>query len=41
LAISESLEASLQIGSAVLITMGMFEDHAHSIVDSFRKECYG
>jgi len=41
IAISETLEASLQIGGAVLNTMGVFEDDAAVLIDSFRKEYYG
>ena len=40
-AISETLEASLQIGAAVLNTMGVFEDEATALIESFRKEYYG
>jgi monovalent cation:proton antiporter-2 (CPA2) family protein len=40
LAVSETLEASLQIGSAVLGTMGIFDEDASALVDSFRKEYY-
>ena len=39
-AISETLEASLQLGGAVLNTMGVFEDEATALIDSFRKEYY-
>ena len=41
IAISESLEASLQIGGAVLNTMGIFEEDAAELIESFRKEYYG
>ena len=41
IAISESLEASLQIGGAVLDTMGIFEEDVTALIDSFRKEYYG
>ena len=41
IAISESLEASLQIGAAVLNTMGVFEEDATALIESFRKEYYG
>ena len=41
LAISETLEASLQIGSAVLGAMGVFEADATATIESFRKEYYG
>ena len=41
LAISETLEASLQIGEAVLNTMGVFEEEAAALTESFRKEYYG
>ena len=41
IAISESLEASLQIGGAVLNTMGIFEEDAAALIESFRKEYYG
>ncbi len=40
IAISETLEASLQLGGAVLNTMGVFEDEATALIDSFRKEYY-
>ena len=39
--ISETLEASLQIGAAVLDTMGVVEEDATALVESFRKEYYG
>ena len=41
IAISESLEASLQIGGAVLSSMGIFEEDAAALIESFRKEYYG
>jgi voltage-gated potassium channel Kch len=41
IAISETLEASLQIGAAVLNTMGVFEEDATALIESFRKEYYG
>jgi monovalent cation:proton antiporter-2 (CPA2) family protein len=41
IAISESLEASLQIGGAVLNSMGIFEEDAAALIESFRKEYYG
>jgi monovalent cation:proton antiporter-2 (CPA2) family protein len=41
IAISESLEASLQIGGAVLNTMGIFDEDAAALIESFRKEYYG
>ncbi len=41
LAISETLEASLQIGNAVLTSMGVFKDDATTLIESFRKEYYG
>ena len=40
IAISETLEASLQLGGAVLNTMGVFEDEATTLTNSFRKEYY-
>ncbi|MEN8107927.1 MAG: monovalent cation:proton antiporter-2 (CPA2) family protein [Pseudomonadota bacterium] len=40
-AISETLEASLQIGGAVLNTMGVIEEDAAALIESFRKEYYG
>jgi len=40
-AISETLEASLQIGGATLSTMGVFEEDASELIESFRKEYYG
>jgi monovalent cation:proton antiporter-2 (CPA2) family protein len=41
IAISESLEASLQIGEVVLSAAGILEDDATAVIDSFRKEYYG
>ena len=41
IAISETLEASLQIGAAVLDTMGVFEEDTTALIESFRKEYYG
>jgi monovalent cation:proton antiporter-2 (CPA2) family protein len=41
IAISETLEASLQIGGEVLNAMGMFEDDAATLIESFRTEYYG
>ena len=41
IAISETLEASLQIGEAVLSTMGVDDEDATALIDSFRKEYYG
>jgi monovalent cation:proton antiporter-2 (CPA2) family protein len=41
IAISETLEASLQIGSATLSAMGVFEEDAATLIESFRKEYYG
>jgi monovalent cation:proton antiporter-2 (CPA2) family protein len=38
--VSETLEASLQIGAAVLRTMGVFEEDATALIESFRKEYY-
>jgi len=40
IAISESLEASLQLGGAALNTMGIFEDEATALIDSFRQKYY-
>ncbi len=39
--ISETLESSLQIGAAVLNTMGVFEDDAAMLIESSRQEYYG
>jgi monovalent cation:proton antiporter-2 (CPA2) family protein len=41
IAISETLEASLQLGGAVLNTMGFIEDDAAALIESLRKEYYG
>jgi monovalent cation:proton antiporter-2 (CPA2) family protein len=41
IAISETLEASLQLGAAVLNTMDVFEEDAAALIESFRKEYYG
>lgn len=41
IAISETLEASLQIGGAVLTSMGVFEENTATLIESFRKEYYG
>jgi monovalent cation:proton antiporter-2 (CPA2) family protein len=41
LAISETLEASLQLGNATLRSMGMKEYNATALIESFRKEYYG
>ena len=41
IAISETLEASLQIGDATLSTMGVLEEDAAALIKSFRKEYYG
>ena len=40
LAISETLEASLQIGAAVLEEMGVLEEEAAELIDSFRESYY-
>jgi hypothetical protein len=40
-AISESLEASLQIGGAVLTTVGVLEEDAAAVIATFREEYYG
>lgn len=40
IAISETLEASLQIGAAVLDTMGVFEEDTTALIESFRREYY-
>jgi monovalent cation:proton antiporter-2 (CPA2) family protein len=40
-AISETLEASLQLGRAVLIAMGALEDDAAALITSFREDYYG
>jgi voltage-gated potassium channel Kch len=41
IAISETLEASLQIGEMVLNTMGISKQEASALIDSFRNEYYG
>jgi K+:H+ antiporter len=41
IAISESLEASLQLGEAALSTMGVLEEDAIALIATFRKEYYG
>jgi monovalent cation:proton antiporter-2 (CPA2) family protein len=41
IAISETLEVSLQISEEVLNTMGVFEDDATALIESFRREYYG
>jgi voltage-gated potassium channel Kch len=41
IAISETLEASLQLGVAVLGTMGIIEEDATALIESLRKEYYG
>jgi len=41
IAISETLEASLQIGAAVLKTMGVGEEDCTGLIEAFRKEYYG
>ena len=40
-AISETLEASLQLGREVLIAMGALEDDAAALITSFREDYYG
>lgn len=40
IAISETLEASLQLGTEVLNSMGVFEEDADRLIESFRKEYY-
>ncbi len=40
IAISETLEASLQLGAAVLNSMGVFEEDATTLIASFRDEYY-
>ncbi|MGB5259345.1 MAG: monovalent cation:proton antiporter-2 (CPA2) family protein [Gammaproteobacteria bacterium] len=40
IAISETLEASLQLGAAVLDTMGVPEEDSAPLIESFRKEYY-
>ena len=41
IAISETLEASLQLGGAVLGTMGFTEEDATALIESLRKKYYG
>lgn len=41
IAISESLEASLQMSEAVLCTVGVMDADATALVDTFRREYYG
>lgn len=41
LAISETLESSMQIGAAVLDTMGILEEDAAALIESIRSEYYG
>jgi hypothetical protein len=41
IAISESLEASLQIGGAVLNAVGISDDDTTAVIEAFRKEYYG
>jgi voltage-gated potassium channel Kch len=41
IAISESLEASLQIGEAVLGAVGVLAEDAVAVIETFRKEYYG
>lgn len=38
LVISETLETSLQLGSAVLSTMGVFEEDANELIEAYRKK---
>jgi hypothetical protein len=40
IAISESLEASLQPGAAVLDTTGLPEEDSATLIESFRRENY-
>ncbi len=40
-AISETLEASLQIGAAALNTMGVLEEDTTALIETFRREYYG
>ncbi len=40
-AVSETLEASLQIATEVLDTMCIFDGDTHTLIESFRKEYYG
>ena len=41
IAISETLEASLQIGREVLAEMGSLEDDAAELIRKFREDYYG
>ena len=41
MAVSETLEASLQISTSVLTTMGVFAEDAGELIESFREEYYG
>ena len=41
IAISETLEASLQIGADVLGTMGFLDEDATELIETLRKEYYG
>jgi monovalent cation:proton antiporter-2 (CPA2) family protein len=41
LAISETLEASVQIGAETLRSMGVEEADAHALIETFRKDYYG
>ena len=41
LAISETLESSLQLGQGVLLAMGNLEDHAVALIRQFRDDYYG
>ena len=41
IAISETLEASLQLGGAVLSSMGFTEEDATALIESLRKKYYG
>lgn len=41
IAISETLEASLQLGAMVLDTLGVVETDASALIEAFRKEYYG
>lgn len=40
IAVSETLEASLQIGAAVLTAMDVFDEDAASVIESFRAQYY-
>ena len=40
MAVSETLEASLQISGETLSTMGVFEEDASALIESFRKQYY-